>query len=371
MPQDAGHPNALLRNILDQPRSVEAVAAHQFGSGREALLRGAESAAKASGIILSGMGSSLFACVPLAGYLAARGVAAAVVEAAELLHYGTELCRPGSLVVLVSRSGETIEVAKLLPVLKDRGVTLIGVTNVPQSLLAREASHTILIHSFADELIAVQTYVGTVMALLLLGAAIVGEGEALWQTDAEALVHALDGFIPDCVETSASWRSFLESPRAIYLLGRGASLGSVSEGVLLFHEAARTPAVGMSAGHFRHGPVEVVNQEFRAVVFATQGATRDLDTALTADIASLGGIVRVVGGPGSASPGHAPVMPLCAWPAGVPEIFAPVAEIIPIQIAALCLAQLRGITPDKFRFASQVTSSESRFDAISSLKDQA
>ena len=32
----------------------------------------------------------------------------------------------------------------------------------------------------------------------------------------------------------------------LYLLGRGAALGSVHEGALLMHETAKTPAVGMS-----------------------------------------------------------------------------------------------------------------------------
>ena len=75
---------------------------------------------------------------------------------------------------------------------------------------------------------------------------------------------------------SETWRPFLESEAPLYLLGRGASLGAVSEGVLLMHETAKASAVGMQAGQFRHGPVEVVDSHFRAIIFGTQTATAEL-----------------------------------------------------------------------------------------------
>ncbi|MGH9614111.1 MAG: SIS domain-containing protein, partial [Bryobacteraceae bacterium] len=144
----------LLQNILDQPRSIEAVSAYQLGEGRGPMLEAGDAVRQANQIILSGMGSSLFACTPLSYYLAARGITAPVIEASELLHYQAGVCRPGSVVILLSRSGETIEVTKLLSVLKEKRVTVIGVTNVPNSTLARESDCPILIRSFADQLVA-------------------------------------------------------------------------------------------------------------------------------------------------------------------------------------------------------------------------
>lgn len=349
----------LLQNILDQPRSIEAVSAYQLGDGRGAMLGATDAVRKAKQIILSGMGSSLFACTPLSYFLARRGITAPVIEASELLHYQAEVCRPGSVVILLSRSGETIEVTKLLPVLREKQVTVIGVTNVPNSTLARDANYPILIHSFADQLVAVQTYVATVVTLLLLGATIAGDSESRWGKDIAALTSALSSFIPDCVERGTGWREFLNSAGAIYLLGRGPSLGSVSEGTLLFHEIAKAPASAMSAAHFRHGPVEVVSGAFRAIVFATQTATRDLDAALASDIAGMGGNARIIGaGEIDAK------LRFCSWPDGVPEALTPVVEIIPVQVAALCFAQWRGVTPGDFRFAPEVTLAESGFTPI-------
>ena len=66
----------------------------------------------------------------------------------------------------------------------------------------------------------------------------------------------------------------------------------------LFNEAARMPSAGVSAALFRHGPVEIVDKRFRAIVFASQAATREIDLALASDIEGMGGKRASVPGPG-------------------------------------------------------------------------
>ena len=143
----------------------------------------------------------------------------------------------------------------------------------------------------------------------------------------------------------------------MYLLGRGPAYGSVEEGVLLMHEVAKSPAVGMSVAQFRHGPVEVVDGEFRAVVFGTQAATAALDAALANDLIGMGGQVRWIG---PASPG-CDAVPLCSWPASVPQRFTSIVEVVPLQLAAYKKAELGGIRPGDFRWAPAVTTSEQGF----------
>jgi glutamine---fructose-6-phosphate transaminase (isomerizing) len=207
--------------------------------------------------------------------------------------------------------------------------------------------------------VAVQTYTGTLAALLVLGAAITGEIDR--RASDLALVSAeLARTLERCVLGSLQWREFLDTPAPLYLLGRGASLASVFEGALLFHEVAKTPAIGMSAGQFRHGPVEVAGAAFRGIVFGSQAATLDLDVALARDLARLGGHDSHVGwiGPATLDPhGFA----LCGWRSDVSEIFAPLLEIAPVMLASYRLAEWRGIAPGEFRIATLVTRSEVAF----------
>ena len=348
----------LAQNILAQPDALRTVRAHHFSEDREALVRAADLLRASKRILLSGMGASLFACVPLQYFFASRGVAATVVETSELLHFGAATLDAPTVVVLVSRSGESVEITKLLPILKQTRCSIVGVVNVPGSTLAREATQAVSIGSPTDELVAVQTYTATIVTLLLLGSAYFLDLYGAIKAELDFTIDALAAWTPECFRWSGGWPSFFSSSAPLYLLGRGASLASVQAGVLLFHEVAKMPAVGMSAAQFRHGPVEVVGDQFHAVVFGTQAATRDLDFALAEDLLKSGSTRWL--GPAAAD---SPVPSLYPWPENLPERFAPVAEIVPLQIAAYRTAEWRNIPLGKFRFAPAITRSETGFAA--------
>jgi glucosamine--fructose-6-phosphate aminotransferase (isomerizing) len=342
----------MLDNILGQPDSLRQVAEYQLGVGFSGMQQAAEILRSANRIVLSGMGSSLYASLPLDYYLNARGIAATSIEASELLHYKSALCGPGTAVVLVSRSGETIEAVKLIDKLEGAGAAVIGVTNEPGTSLHRKTGLTLLVNSLRDQTVAVQTYSGTLATMVLLGAETCGESSGI-RIGLQATADALAGVVAECLEVSEGWRSFFEPARAIYVLGRGASVGSVIEGALLFHETAKTPAVGMTGAQFRHGPVEVVESEFRGIVFASQARTAELDGALARDIKELGARAFPIGPYAEGG---------ISWLTdGVPEELAPLLEIVPVQVAAMRLAEWKGIVPGVFRIAPTITVTEAGF----------
>ena len=159
------------------------------------------------------------------------------------------------------------------------------------------------------------------------------------------------------MKTLTSWDAFLSLDATPYLLARGPSLASAHEGALLFHEVAKSPAVAMPIASFRHGPVEVVDQNFRGFVFAPQGTTRDLNLSLAHDLVQFGGEIRLIGPSGS----QARDARWCDLPS-VSETLAPLFEIVPLQTAAFQLAVLRGIVPGSFRYAPQVAIDEASFN---------
>jgi glucosamine--fructose-6-phosphate aminotransferase (isomerizing) len=341
--------NRLFADILGQPESLRGVIAHQLGAGRDDLTRAAAEVRHARRVIFAGMGSSLFACAPAVAALHAHGRSCCAVEAAELLYFERGTLSRDTAAVLVSRSGDTVEVVKLIPELRARGVHIVGVTNVAGSTLAREADVVVHVGSAPDHLVALRTYTGTTAALLALAGQAIGQPVLL-----NAIPDCMERLIAECMDASETWRDWLEPARFVYVLGRGASLGSVNEGALLFHESARQPAIPMSCAHFRHGPVEVVSPEFRAIVFTTQLETQELDVRLAEDLRGMGGQVRLIGRPGS--------LALCHWPPDFPSgHLAAILEIIPVQIAAARLAEWRGIPAASFQFAPMVTVDEAGF----------
>jgi len=344
----------LLQDILNQPLSLAESIRYQFGEGKSNIQKAGRLLADAPTVLLTGMGSSLDACHPLASYLVTKGVQPLVFDAGELLHFGSRLLNSGMPKVFVSRSGETVEILRLLEKTPDKG-NIIGVSNMPDSPLLKQAGCPIFLASRADLLVAVQTYSATIPVLLAVGKAAFGELDDSWRAELEGLVEPLDALARDCEHRSQALRGFLRTGHGIHLLGRGPSMASVFEGSLLFNEVAKTPAVAMNAGNFRHGPVEVVDEAFSAFVFATQRNTRDLDLALAGKIRGFGGQVQLVasGGSGAAEIG---------WP--IPEVsglLAPVLELVPVQLAAYRLAEWKGFTPGEFRYSGAVTRSEVEF----------
>jgi glucosamine--fructose-6-phosphate aminotransferase (isomerizing) len=344
----------MLDNIYGQAASHRALLELHERSQQATLQACAKLIREARGnVVFTGMGGSLFATMAAVSRLVQQGYAVQSVESAELLHYGSATLRAGDVGVVISRSGGSIEPVRLAEAMRKAGMTVIGVTNVPGSDLERIADITLMIGAQPDKLIAVQTYTGTVLTLLLLAEQVIA-GESVELSDAcGAALPVLASHIEECVQASENWHDLLMGA-PLYLLGRGPALGSVYEGALLLHETAKTAAVGMSSGQFRHGPAEILSSDFRAVVFGSPLRTQDLDRALANDLFSAGAHVRWIGPAGGAAPALVP------WPT-IEPVLAPIFEIVPIQLAAYRLALWRGITPGDFRFVSEVTATESGF----------
>jgi glucosamine--fructose-6-phosphate aminotransferase (isomerizing) len=347
----------LLQDIRNQEQSLARVLAHHSGKGRDALTESARLLQNAKKIVVTGIGASLHAAFPLHYELAAHGFDSVIVESGELLHYQERLCS-GAVVVVVSRSGESVEIVKLLSRVKEISQHTIGVTNEPESTLAKAASVALTVGSLPDEMVAIQSYTGTVAALMLLAAAVTGD---LDKTHAEitALLPRISSLIAANLDRVEDWDDFFKTGSPIYLLGRGPSYASALEGALLFSETAKEPAVGIASGSFRHGPVEIVDANFRAIVFAPNGKTRELNLGLAEDLMKFGAKVRVVGPVGSLGQSGRP-LPFIDVPQ-VSEKLAPLVDIIPVQLAALRLAHRKNLVIGKFRYAPQVTRNEMSF----------
>jgi glucosamine--fructose-6-phosphate aminotransferase (isomerizing) len=266
------------------------------------------------------------------------------------LHYRLP-AYPDATIAVVSRSGESVEVAKLIAALRGRQ-PIIGITNETGSTLAREADVVLDVGSLPDEMVAIQSYTGTLLTLYLLGMAAVDKWDA-GRRELDAALADFPRWIATNLEASRQWDGFLDGNSAVYLLGRGPSYGSAAQGALLFNEIAKAPAIGMGVASFRHGPIEVVDRHFRGLIFVPCGKTRGLNLSLAEDVHRFGGRIRPIGPRDANLPGLQWIdTPSC------PDTLAPLLEIVPVQVAAMRLAELRGVVVGSFRYATQVTRDE-------------
>ena len=90
-------------------------------------------------VVVMGMGKSGHVGRKIAATLASTGTPAQFVHPPETTHGDLGMVREVDVVLAISNSGESDELARILPVLKRQGVPLIAMTGGLQSSLARHA----------------------------------------------------------------------------------------------------------------------------------------------------------------------------------------------------------------------------------------
>jgi len=144
---DAGRALELARATLDiEARALEALKERQ-GDGFVAAL-GAMLACRGR-VVVMGMGKSGHVGRKVAATLASTGTPALFVHPGEASHGDLGMVTPGDVVLAISNSGESDELAAIVPAIKRLGVTFVAMTGRVDSSLGRHAD--IVISSAVDQ----------------------------------------------------------------------------------------------------------------------------------------------------------------------------------------------------------------------------
>ncbi len=95
-------------------------------------------------LIFSGIGKSAHIAQKLTGTFNSTGVSSCFLDATQALHGDLGLCAEGDVAILLSNSGQSEEVVRLVPVLKRFGVRVIALTAFADSDLGRHADHRLV-----------------------------------------------------------------------------------------------------------------------------------------------------------------------------------------------------------------------------------
>ncbi len=292
---------ALMEEILQQPGALGCVRKYYASPGaisQKALKKLGIS--RQTTVLFTGMGSSLHAAYPAQAFLTAMGYRALVWEAAELAHHHLKILTPDTLLVVVSQSGETAEVARLLEELPAK-LSIVAVTNMEKSPLAQRADLMLPMMAGVQAAVSTKTYTCAVAVLMYLAFAIAGEHHRLLTQALKRAVEAQEGILDRRDVLIPPTLQFLNRPPYVALMSRGADLASAYQGALMLKEVARLAAEPMSAAQFRHGPIEIVNPAHCYIIFrryvqptSRGGKTAELLLRLAEDIRAHHGRVLLL-----------------------------------------------------------------------------
>jgi len=339
-----------LNDILRQPNTLKRTIDFLSRAGRPALDEATAAVRGARHVYVTGIGSSWHAALTAGPmfHLGARPVH--MLDVAELLEFAT--IPPGSAIIVISRSGRSVEVVHLLTRVRNRGVTVIGITNAGDGPLAKEAQISIVVPAELDHAISVNTYSTLAATAGILASSVVGSWSSTLGNSLSRAVDEITASIP-AWQTQIADTPWLAPGAVYYFLARGSSLGSCQEARLLWEEGVKSPATALSTSTFRHGPQEMVTRGARFGMWIDGEHMRPQDLAVARDLGKLGARVMLIGRDLPQDAGDL-VFQVPATPPGWQFLI----DIIPAQLAAERLARLSGVDCDSFRFCSFIVENE-------------
>lgn len=251
------------------------------------------------------------------------------------------------LVIALSQSGGSPDLIRSLASARRGGALTLAITNDPTSAMAGEAELSLDLHAGPELAVAAtKSYTAELLTLAVLFGELAGSpiaGIDRLPEWGDVMLGGSDG--ADTIERAAET---FAGDRFV-LAGRGYSSATAHEGALKLMETCYVSASGFSGADLIHGPLAMVGPEVATIVLAPAGRGGDAMQDALRRLRALGTSLLVVG-QGSASDDLS-----IALPDAVPEILAPILEILPLQRLALAISRRRGIDADSPRGLLKVT----------------
>ncbi|GCE25141.1 glucosamine--fructose-6-phosphate aminotransferase [Dictyobacter alpinus] len=335
-----------LDEIQQQPNALQTVTDAYFGSRqRQKEVAHILRSTSAQRFIFTGMGSSLFASHIAVHYLQLHGIAAWVIEANELRHFYQPLLDKETILVAVSQSGESEEVVQLCAEVQQRVAALIVLSNQPGSRLARFGNTQLWLEAGEEKMTASKTYTNTIAVLLFLASIILHDEQDVFANLHVQLTRSVEVMRQTITEFASLRERLVQEldPRPFLpVIGSGASYATTLQAECIIEETCKSFSAHYTTGQYIHGPIELIDERFAAIVLDFNTQTRDEVDRLMKSIGAFGGKVLWITNrrpdPQSKS------IPLhISYPDD--EITSPLIEIIPIELLVDALGRARNLQP--------------------------
>lgn len=264
--------------------------------------------------------------------------------------YGREVAYRDALVIGISQSGQSPDVAQVIEAARRQGALTGSISNNPKSLLSQTAEYPLHLHTSEERSVAAtKTYTGTLALLALFSGMLKGASNP-----EEPLLDAADK-MEEALQ--ADERLVRLSQRYRYMqdcvvLSRGVNQATAAEAALKIIETSYVVAKPYSTADFMHGPFALVQEGFPVFLYAPEGAALPAMLEVARRLSeSRAELVTVTH---SAEVQALATIPI-EVPFDIPEIYSPLVYIVYAQMFACRLAEARGYDPDTPRGLSKVT----------------
>ena len=343
--------NAYINDILTQAQAL-AEAVNSYSAENLSGLAEEFQSGAFDRVVLSGMGASFNAAYPAYLALIQSGIPVIFVNTAELWNYTSKSIGEKTLLWLNSQSGQSVEVVRLLENMKLKPpARLISCINEEGSALAKGSDIFVPIKAGVEATVSVKTYSNMLAVNLLVAYQLCGLNVDQLRGEMLNCTKAITDYLQDWDTHLERLDHLLGKVNNLIFLGRGNSMAAVWNGALISKEAAKCAFEGLHAAEFRHGPLELAEPGFKAMIFGGTQTTWQNNRDLAQDVIRYGGDVIWVDRQAD------PQLKTFLLP-DVNESCLALVEILAVQALSVVMARRKGIEPGAFRYLTKVTVKE-------------
>ena len=283
------------------------------------------------------------------------------VELASEFRYSRPILSPGTLVIIISQSGETADSLAALREAKSLGVKTLAIVNVLGSSIAREADYNL--YTLAGPEIAVATTKAYSAQLVTCYSIAVQFARVRGLIDDDKYAY----YISELLSIPAKAESLLEDKERIqwfaakyanahdaFFIGRGIDYSIALEGSLKMKEVSYIHSEAYAAGELKHGTISLIEDKTLLVGILTQNRLFEKTVSNMVECKSRGAYLMAI-----ATAGHYEIEDTADFTVYVPRVdehFAGSLAIIPLQLFGYYTSVARGLDVDKPRnLAKSVT----------------
>lgn len=362
--EKGGYEHFMLKEMYEQPKAIADTFSPRIKDGQiviEELDMNDEEIRAVSKIVIVACGSAYHA--GMTGKYVLEGMARIPVEVdlASEFRYRDPILAEGTLVIVVSQSGETADSLAALREAKKKGCKVLGIVNVVGSSIAREADN--VLYTWAGPEIAVATtkaYSCQLTALYLLAMRFAYARGAISESELAEMIEDLKK-LPAQVEMLLSHKDRIQkfanrylAARSIFFIGRGIDYAISLEGSLKLKEVSYIHSEAYAAGELKHGTISLIEEGTLVTAVLTQEDLYKKMLSNMEEVKTRGAFVMAV-----TNEGNLDVEKAADYVVYIPEtnrFFTNSLAIVPLQLFGYYVAVGRGCDVDKPRnLAKSVT----------------
>lgn len=246
--------NGFLQEVLTQGELQKKVLNFYRGEGRRMIdAVGEEFENKQMDrVILTGMGSSLYAMDCIRSYLTSRGIPTLSFSAYELSRFQFNHVTPKTLVVAISQSGNSAEVVELVEKTKNI-TTVVGIYNNEDSKLQELADYRLPICAGKELSITSKTFEITMLILNIVARRLAGQLDDDFWVQAQEAADWCCGWLENWREASQEMCNFASGTQLFDLLANNTSLATARQLSLAYREGLHNCTAVWECADYAHG----------------------------------------------------------------------------------------------------------------------